>query len=289
MKPRVWGGDRLVKEFGRKSVDQPIGESWEVHGDLIVSGTSGTLNQLIEQYGAELMGRKVDTSHGFPLLTKWLDCRSWLSVQVHPDDALAREFTQDPTARGKTEAWYIHRTTADAELIHGLAPGVNYDQLEGIRGPDILEFLDRQHPRAGQLLHTPAGQIHALGPGNLLYEVQQSCDLTYRFFDWGRGRPLHVERALDCARRSKPGNGTVSLSKLSCNYFEIDLLTEAKKWELQGDSLQILVATQSGSMLTWKSGSMDLVQGQSVLLPANLGEIAIDGDINESILQIGIL
>ena len=283
MVPRVWGGERLAEEFGRELPPEPIGESWEIHGDLTVKGTDKTLDQLVEERGEALLGTRVDGSAGIPLLTKWLDCKAWLSVQVHPDDELAREFTGDPKARGKTEAWYVHKADENAELIHGLSDGVSAEQISGAEGEAILPLLSRFRPNSGQLLFTPAGEVHALGPGNLIYEVQQSCDLTYRFYDWGRDREIHPDKAAQCVKRSRPTTAQVSESLLSCPYFQMELVEGPMRWEVGPESFQIL-ATTTEARLEWDGKVVTLPSGQSVLLPAGLGSVEVTGNF----LRVGV-
>jgi len=286
--PRVWGGQRLASEFGRELGQEPVGESWEIHGDLKVRDSDITLDQLVARHGRALVGTGVDPKDGFPLLTKWLDCRAWLSVQIHPDDALAREFSGRPGARGKTEAWYVHRATSEAELIHGLAEGVSSEDLEQVEGDEIVGKLNRVRPREGQLLFTPAGAVHALGPGSLIYEVQQSCDLTYRFYDWGRPRELHLEKAVACLKRTEPEPATLMKNRLTCRYFDFELLTEAAAWEVTEASFQILASTQSGLTLTWPGGSCTLRAGQSVLLPAGLGSVRVEGEFKDPLIRVSV-
>jgi mannose-6-phosphate isomerase len=276
MVPRVWGGKRLAEEFGRQLPDEPVGESWEIHGDLTVVGTDRTLDQLVAERGQELLGSKVSDAAGFPLLTKWLDCRAWLSVQVHPDDKLAQEFTGDSKARGKTEAWYVHSASDDAELIHGLAQDAKASQLEVAEGEAILPLLSRFKPTRGQLLFTPAGQVHALGPGNFIYEVQQSCDLTYRFYDWGRDREIHPKKAAECVKRSTPTPATFSTNSLECEYFRMEIVHGPSEWDVSADSFQI-VAMIADSTLTREGDVQSLKAGQSVLFPAGMGKVKMQG------------
>ena len=285
--PRVWGGDRLASEFGREIGSEPVGESWEVHGDLKVKGTDKTLDQLTAVHGDHLVGRSIDPSEGFPLLTKWLDCRAWLSVQVHPDDLLAREFTGNPEARGKTEAWYVHRTADDSELIHGLADGVLPKELSGVKGEAVLPLLNKIKPEQGSLLHTPAGVVHALGPGNFIYEVQQSCDLTYRFFDWGRDREIHVDKFLKCLKDAQSGFGVAMSDKLICPFFEMELIREKRDWRVSHHSFEILAATSEQVELSWDGGSATLEPGCSVVLPAILGKVSVAGEFKEPVIKIG--
>ena len=286
--PRVWGGDRLAAEFGRTLPDEAVGESWEVHGELRVLGTQESLDQMVNRLGQDLLGTRVDPAAGFPLLTKWLDCRDWLSVQVHPDDDLAREFTGDPEARGKTEAWYVHRASEEAELIHGLAEGVKAEQLSVAQGEEFLPLLRRFHPHPGQLLFTAAGVVHALGPGALIFEVQQSCDMTYRFYDWGREREIHPERAAECVKRSKPTEAELADDRITCPFFDFEVLRALEAWEVGEESFQILATTQTGARLAWKDGEASLGAGQSVLLPAGLGAVELQGEMKEPCLRVRV-
>lgn len=274
---RVWGGDALGREFGRVLESSTIGESWEVHGDLQVRGQEATLDQLVVRYGSDLVGTRVDPAGGFPLLTKWLDCREWLSVQVHPDDALAQRHTGDPQARGKTEAWYVHKVGPNAELIHGLADGVKADQVGRAEDDDLVPLLRRFRPHEGQMLYTAAGVIHALGPDNLIYEVQQSCDITYRFYDWGRPREVHRELAQECLEQAEPTPGKVTDTEILCPYFHMRRLAGDRRVQISSESFAILAFT--GRMqLAWPSGRVRVDPGQSVVLPANLGEVHLEED-----------
>ena len=252
-----------------------MGESWEIHGDLKVIGLDKTLNQLVTEHGQDFLGENVEGAE-FPLLTKWLDCGAWLSVQVHPDDALARELTNDPKARGKTEAWYVHKASDEAELIHGLQDEVTVNQVAEAQGEAILPLLSRFKPTSGQLLFTPAGQVHALGPGNLIYEVQQSCDLTYRFYDWGRDREIHPDLAAECVKRAVATPASFSTNALECEYFRMETVQGPAQWDVSSDSFQI-VATLSDATLKWDGQTQDIKAGQSLLLPAGLGKVQMDG------------
>lgn len=280
MVPRVWGGARISQRFSRSSFSEPIGESWEIHGELVVAEgplAGRTLNQLVEEFGDALLGSRMAGHGDFPLLTKWLDCHDWLSVQVHPDDRLAREFTGDPKARGKSEAWFVVESAADSKLIHGLRPGVHRqafaDELHG----EVLELLAEHTPKVGELLFTPAGTIHALGPGALIYEVQQSSDLTYRFFDWGRDRPIHPRKAARCAAEaSSPPHLQSGNQRVRCPYFEIEVVTESRELDLNGESFQIIASVGQGATLEGEFGVTTLPSGASSLLPATMGGVSLN-------------
>ena len=278
---RVWGGRRLADDLGRKIPEGPYGESWEIHGELEVSSgpfEGRTLNSLVEEFGPQLLGERADSQdRTFPLLTKWLDCQDWLSVQVHPDDTLARELTGDPRQRGKSEAWYITETEPEASLIHGLAPGVTADEILGAEGKELLELLAFQTPEAGSLLYTGAGTVHALGPGIMLYEVQQSSDLTYRLYDWERDRPIHPLESKRCATEAVTPPAEVRASHLTCPYFEIGVRSSSGSAQVDAQSFTILAAVQGDWSLQTQWGETPLPYGASVLLPASTGEIHLQG------------
>ncbi len=289
---RVWGGDLLARRFARcPHSGDPIGESWEVHGDLLVARGPDqglTLDALARREGEALLGRRCPPGPTFPLLVKWLDCRDWLSVQVHPDDAVARSLTGDPTARGKTECWYVAEAEEGAEVIHGLAAGVSVDDLARARGREVLSCLQRQVVHADQILYTPAGTVHALGPGLLLLEIQQSSDLTYRLYDWGRigldgsPRALHLPEAVRSLRDSRPEPlwrlplAGVGQPRLACLHFALETLTGSATWSPAGLSLEILAVVRGEGRLEADGQAERLQPGDVLLVPASAREVHLD-------------
>lgn len=278
---RVWGGRRLAEALAREIPDGPHGESWEIHGALPVAEGAWrgrTLDSLVEEFGAEFLGKRAEPKEpSFPLLTKWLDCRDWLSVQVHPDDPLARELTGVPSQRGKSEAWYVAQTEPEAQLIHGLAPGVAPQALLSVDGREMLPLLGYQSPPEGSLLYTGAGTVHALGPGFLIYEVQQSSDLTYRLYDWERDRPIHPVESKRCLLESLTPTARQDEGSLRCPYFEILVRENAGVSEVDDQSFTVLAAVKGDWSLQGDFGRHQLLYGNSVLLPANLGPVALQG------------
>lgn len=288
---RVWGGDRISTVLGRKfPADRPIGESWEVYGELTIANgplAGRTLDQAVRRQGAALVGSLSHPEAGFPLLTKWLDCHRWLSVQVHPDDALARELTGDPLARGKTECWFFHRCDPGASYIHGLVPGADPRRLRELQGRAVLELLREIEARPGTFCLTEAGTVHALGPGLMLYEIQQSSDLTYRLYDWdrpgldGRARPLHLEescRSMLEARPPRPGKvcaGLIGRVEVVSPFFVVERLEGDLRWETGGDSFEIL--TSVDEPLTVRAGGVEveLAPGAATVVPAQAGEVVL--------------
>ena len=231
---KVWGGRRLRAE------GEPVGESWVAfEGSRVRGGASDgrTVAELASEYGAELLGASVASRHGtrFPLLVKLLDCADWLSVQVHPDDAQAERMV-GPGETGKSEAWHFLEAGEGAQIIAGVKPGTTASELEAaIREGRVQEVARRLEVRAGETLYIPAGTLHALGPGLLLYEVQQASDTTYRVYDWGRpagaGRELHVEQAVAVTDPEKnpaltppPSSKGSAAPLIRCPFFDLDLL-----------------------------------------------------------------
>jgi mannose-6-phosphate isomerase len=198
---RVWGGRQLESRLGKPlPTAEPYGESWEIFWKNRVAGGQQTLGELIaaDPHGMTGIGT---AGAEFPLLVKFLDAQDWLSVQVHPDDAQAAQLEGEP--RGKTECWYVVDAAPGAQLIYGLKGVTSADQYRRMvaegRTREALQFVDVQ---AGDFIFVPAGTQHAIGPGLLIYELQQTSDTTYRVWDWdrvgldGKPRPLHLEKAL---------------------------------------------------------------------------------------------
>jgi mannose-6-phosphate isomerase len=208
---RVWGGRVLEKKLGRSlPPDRPIGESWEIvdrpEAQSVIHGgplAGLTLRAAIEQHSAAIMGPSWVPARAFPILVKWLDCRERLSLQVHPPASVAPELKGEP----KTENWYIADCVPEASLIVGLKRGVTRGQFERSIQDNTLENCVHRFPvKAGDSILVHSGQIHAIDAGNLILEIQQNSDTTYRVYDWGRlgldGKPrqMHVNESLKSIR-----------------------------------------------------------------------------------------
>ena len=199
----VWGGDRL------RPGHNPTAEAWVVwENDRVQTGplAGKTLSEVANEFGSALLGERTIRRSGtrFPLLIKLLDCAQWLSLQVHPNDKQAIEL-EGPDQFGKTEAWHVLDSRPGAKLIAGLKPGTDSAELaEAIRKGTITEFVQYAAVSPGDTVFVPAGTLHALGPDLLIYEVQQTSDLTYRVYDWGRPqtetRRLHIEKSIRVTR-----------------------------------------------------------------------------------------
>ncbi len=201
---RVWGGRHLESRLGRTLPDQnPYGESWEIvdrpEAQSRDSASGKTLREWIETAGDRLMGPTFDRRRTFPILVKWLDCKERLSLQVHPPASVADELGGEP----KTENWFVAEATSDASLIVGLKHGTTREAFaEGIREEKLEPLVHRFPVRAGQSILVESGRLHAIDAGNLILEIQQNSDTTYRVYDWGRkgldgkARQLHIEESM---------------------------------------------------------------------------------------------
>ncbi|WP_291431459.1 type I phosphomannose isomerase catalytic subunit [Deinococcus sp.] len=294
--PRVWGGDRLAPPAPDGT---PTGEAWIADGQSVVSGgplAGQTVADLLAAHPAALLGAGQDARSGFPLLIKLLDCRDWLSVQVHPDDAQARLMV-GPGERGKTEAWYFLHVEPGAQLLAGVKPGTTAQALaDAIRGGSVLDLSQRYSPQEGDTLFIPAGTLHALGPGLLLYEVQQASDTTYRVFDWDRpasaGRAVHIEESVavtDPERQGelRPAAQTGGLGELvRSEQFTLRGVSAGHEYNTGG--CLALVTALSGP-LTLRAGSetLGLDTYQTALIPAATGLYRLDGHGRALIAQPG--
>lgn len=240
-KAAIWGGDALVTRYGKHAQrSAAIGESWECwDANRVDNGRFAgvTLGDLRRELGAELMG-SIDPDRVFPVLTKIIDARAALSVQVHPNDAYAQRVEQQPN--GKTECWYILAAQPDAELILGWTHDTDRAEYERrVADGSLGEILRRVPVRAGEAYYLPAGTLHAIGAGIELFETQQASDLTYRIFDWnrlgadGQPRELHVAKAGDVLDfRATPRGATAALA-FSDGALERRLLVAERRFSVE--------------------------------------------------------
>jgi mannose-6-phosphate isomerase len=287
---RVWGGRALEASLGRKLPgSQPIGESWEIVDrpeaqSVVSSGAlqAQSLRRIIAQHAPEVMGPRWLPEKPFPILVKWLDCRERLSLQVHPPAAVARELGGEP----KTENWYIAETTPGAELMVGLKRNVTREQFERALAMQTLEkCLHRFCVAAGDSILVRSGQVHAIDAGNLILEIQQNSDTTYRVYDWGRmgldgtPRPLHVPQSMRCIDwtdfepapvRAAPTSGVIA----DCREFSIRrvVLGAGERVHLRGGEQPRVVSVVSGAVRgsadsAPSPGGQRISRGTNVLLP----------------------
>ncbi len=290
---RVWGGRALESALARTlPAGAPIGESWEIVDrpeaqSIVVGGTyhGQSLRSVLTRHAAVVMGPKWSAEKPFPILVKWLDCRERLSLQVHPPAAVAGELKGEP----KTENWYIAETSPGAQLIVGLKRGVTRERFERAIGEGSVEAcVHHFNVAAGDSILVHSGQVHAIDAGNLILEIQQNSDTTYRVYDWGRvgldgaPRQLHVAQSLRSIDwqdfepvpvRAAPTSGTIA----DCAEFSLRrvVLGAGERVHLRaGEQPRLLsivsgtvrVGTEAGSASRAPFGQK-LVRGENVLLP----------------------
>lgn len=288
---KVWGGRRLQDQLNIPlPTDEQYGEAWIMHDTATVANghlRGQTIAELLEIYGQDLVGANNDPRAGMPLLAKFLDANDWLSIQVHPNDAQAQEL--DGEARGKTEAWYVLSTMPDSQLIIGVQPGHSRADLEANIATNTLESLMMYaNVEAGDVLFIAPGTIHALGTGVLIYEIQQSSDLTYRLYDYGRPREIHVEKALAVSnieslpaiRRTSSDHSEI-VTIIECPYF-VTLLHQLRvgdyaRLNTGKTHFHILTCIEGETIIEAKDISYDLLLGETYLIPAALGEYRLRG------------
>jgi mannose-6-phosphate isomerase len=198
---RVWGYQDLRPWYDRvAAAGEPLGEVWLTGDDCVVATgahAAQTLGALFAEAPEAMLGAHAGAA-GSPLLVKMIFAREKLSVQVHPDDAMAQKYGEP---RGKTECWYALAAEPGAQVAAGLKPGVTLDQIKsGIHDGTLEESLNILPIDAGDMVFVDAGTVHAIWPGSILLETQQNCDLTYRMYDYGRPRELHIEKSLEATR-----------------------------------------------------------------------------------------
>lgn len=196
---RIWGWNDLHPWYNFKTKGGPVGEVWLTGDQCHVDGgrlNGERLDAVFAAHAEALLGAGAEAAS--PLLLKVIFARQKLSVQVHPDDQMAHKYGQP---RGKTECWYVLAAEPGAEVACGLKPGVTLDQVKrGIADGTLEESLERVQVEPGEMIFVDAGTVHAIWPGSVLLETQQNCDLTYRMYDYGRGRELHVEKSLEAVK-----------------------------------------------------------------------------------------
>ncbi len=285
----VWGGEKLRPDHN------PTAEAWVVYEhDRIESGALAgkTLGEAANEFGAALLGEKVIARTGtrFPLLVKLLDCAQWLSLQVHPNDEQAVQL-EGRGQFGKTEAWHVLEAEPNSKLIAGLKPNVDAATVtEAIRNGTITEYSQYAAVSQGDTVFMPAGTLHALGPGLLIYEVQQTSDWTYRVYDWGRPqtetRRLHIDKSIAVTRPDftapiipppNYGDGTQNML-VQCEYFTLELIsasTQTVELDTKNETFHALTVIEGRAQLISATETVTLEKFQTALIPASLGAYQI--------------
>ena len=294
--PRPWGTLDLSPIYPNHKFEEKIGDAWLTGDDCKVANgplKGKSLAELSSQFGRELVGDAAPDPVRFPLLLKFLFPHEKLSVQVHPDDEAARRMGQP---WGKTECWYVAHARPGAQIGLGLKPGVTREQFEiAIREKRAEELLNWINVYSGEMIYVAGGTVHTLGPGAIVVETQQQSDTTYRLYDYGRPRELHLKDGLAAIKREvKSGkvvrpapsalNGSTNRRAplISAPYFMVDMFelkqphTFRIKDEAGKHSAQILVAVEGcGIVESQGAEPVTLARGDAVVVPAAVGEFCV--------------
>jgi len=287
--PRPWGTLDLSAIYPNQKFNERIGEAWLTGDNCVVANgpfAKRSLADLSKEIGAEFVGTAARDPQRFPLLLKFLFPEEKLSVQVHPDDKTALRFGEP---WGKTECWYVAHAKPGSQIALGLKPGVTVAQFEQSiqenRAEDLLNWINVYQ---GEMIYVAGGTVHTLGPGSVIVETQQQSDTTYRLYDYGRPRPLHLERGLASVKEStasgkviRPapvsihGGNSRQSSMIAAPYFTVDLfeLKEPHVFSTADDagktSVQILVAVEGcGVVEAQGRNPVTLAKGDAVVIPA---------------------
>ncbi|MBT8316490.1 MAG: class I mannose-6-phosphate isomerase [Lutibacter sp.] len=300
LKERIWGGEKLIKTFKKESLKTNIGESWEisdVEGDISIVANGFlkgmSLRDLIKNYKSEFLGGKVYKQFGeeFPILIKFIDAKTPLSIQVHPNNELAKE---RHNSFGKNEMWYIMDCDEDANLIVGFNKEVSQNEYgKALADGTVLEILNSEKIKTGDTFYIPTGRVHAIGAGTVLAEIQQTSDVTYRIYDYerldtttGEQRELHTDLALDAIDYKLHKNYKTeyqlienSASKLVHSpYFKtdvIDLKGVIEKDYTKLDSFVIYMCVDGNFDINWEDQSININKGETILIPATFSEVIL--------------
>lgn len=299
LKVKVWGGRKLA-DYMQKSLptDEPYGESWELHDSATVANgalAGRTLGDLLADYGTDLVGIHNDPAHGFPLLVKLLDASKWLSIQVHPNDAQAAELEGEP--RGKTEAWVVLHAEPDSQLVIGITPETTRDSMaEAIRTGTLEEHVVYANVKTGDVLFIEANTVHAIGPGLLIYEIQQSSDTTYRLYDWNRVgldgnlRELHIDKGVQVSNLETLPTVTRPMTEyapvltlVDCPYFKtnwhhLNANDGAVTWLNTYNKFHALTCVRGEAWVKVNDTITTFSIGQTVIMPASIGAYALGGE-----------
>jgi mannose-6-phosphate isomerase len=308
LKDRIWGGEKLKTILNKPITSKITGESWElstVEGDVsvvsngILKGKS--LTELIEEMPNEILGTKVHERFGkqFPLLFKYLDAREDLSIQVHPNDKLAKE---RHNSFGKTEMWYVMQADADSRIIVGFKENSSKEEyLKHLNDKTLVSILDDVKAKAGDVFFLETGTVHAIGAGLVVAEIQQTSDITYRIYDFdrvdaqGNKRELHVDLALDAINYNKvetqkkyETKANTSNAVVDCPYFTTNFIPLEDKVTVSksGETFTVYMCVEGSFEIEFEGFRQSYIKGDTVLIPAEINVFILSG--KASILEIYI-
>jgi mannose-6-phosphate isomerase len=308
LKERIWGGEKLKTILNKPITSRITGESWElstVEGDVSIVANGElkgkSLMELIDESPNEILGTEVYKRFGkqFPLLFKYLDAREDLSIQVHPNDKLAKE---RHNSFGKTEMWYVTQADADARIIVGFKEDSSKEEyLKHLNDKSLVSILDTVKAKPGDVFFLETGTVHAIGAGLVVAEIQQTSDITYRLYDFdrkdaqGNTRELHVDLALDAINYNKVDTQKKYETKtntsnvvVDCPYFTTNFLPLENKLEVSksGASFTVYMCIEGSFEIEYSGFKQTYIKGDTILVPAEINAFILNG--NASILEIYI-
>ncbi len=299
LKQTIWGGNKIAPYKEIETDKDNVGESWELSGvegneSVVTDGPDAglTISQLINRYGASLMGSRNYERFGnrFPLLVKFIDVRDDLSVQVHPDDAMAQKYGEP---NGKTEMWFVVEAAPGAKLANGFRNPVNPADYECLLATGEIEnVLNFVKIKSGDVYFIPAGRVHAIGKGSFVAEIQQTSDATYRMYDYhrkdkdGKERELHTAKAKEAVNFNDTGGNPVEYTAIEnlpvnvvrCPMFTANILAlngKITRNYSENDSFIVLVMTQGRAKVAMEDSMATIHQGETLLLPASTKSVEI--------------
>jgi mannose-6-phosphate isomerase len=308
LKDRIWGGEKLKTLLNKPISSKITGESWElstVEGDISVVANGvlkgKSLMELIDETPNEILGTKVYSRFGkqFPLLFKYLDAREDLSIQVHPNDKLAKE---RHNSFGKTEMWYVMQADQDARIIVGFKESSSKEEyLKHLNDKTLVSILDDVKAKVGDVFFLETGTVHAIGAGLVVAEIQQTSDITYRLYDFdrkdaqGNTRELHVDLALDAINynrvetqkkyetKANTSNEVVDCPYFTTNFIPLDGKIETSK---NGETFTVYMCVEGSFEIEYDGFKQSYIKGDTILIPAEINAFILSG--KASILEIYI-
>ncbi len=310
---RLWGGRKLeAYDADPLPVDGPVGESWILsdRDDFASQVENGhlagkTIQQLLATYPDAMLGNQSGSFSRFPLLLKFLDAREMLSVQVHPADQ--HKDLLPPGERGKTEAWIVLEADPTSTIFAGLNPGATPAGLAQMNSASAPQMLGHFTPQVGDGLFIPAGTVHALGGGVVVFEVQQNSDVTFRLFDWDRvdaktglTRELHIEKAIACLDFNKGPVGPVIPAVIkesspkrelmfSCEFFRLDRYQASGAFAVgQTNELRAVICVEGSGHITSSHESYPIRKGDVYLIPSEIGVCQVLPSDRITVLEVSV-
>jgi len=308
---KIWGGQKINTKLGMDFSPMPnCGEVWVLSGypdkeSVVENGflAGNGLNELIEVYMGDLIGESVFEKFGeeFPILVKFIDAADYLSIQVHPDDAYAAKRN---IGRGKTEMWYVMDADEGSELITGFNQPVHKNKyIEHLNSKTLREILNVEKVNRGEVFYLPAGRVHAIGPGLLLAEIQETSDNTFRIYDWdrlddkGNLRELHTEQALEVIdfslaekyKTSYLNKPNIPANLATCEHFTVNYLHLTQGINLNYhiyDSFEVHLCLEGSGKMEYNGGNVPFKTGDCILIPNELESVRIVPEKSVKILEV---